>query len=85
VNNLPEVVTQRHLEQDLSSRPVDHKPKRLTHTPPRHLATYVLTEYYIYRPAWSVEYQTAVLCSNEVKVTRYCAKVTFVYFLLVTK
>ena len=26
-----------------------------------------------------------VLCSNEVKVTRYCAKVTFVYFLLVTK
>jgi len=26
-----------------------------------------------------------VLCSNEVKVTRYCAKVTFVYFLIVTK
>jgi len=29
--------------------------------------------------------QRAVLCSNEVKVTHYCAKVTFVYFLLVTK
>jgi len=27
----------------------------------------------------------SVLCRNEVKVTRYCAKVTFVYFLLVTK
>ena len=31
VNNLPKVVTQRHLEQDLNSRPVDHKPKCLTH------------------------------------------------------
>jgi len=31
VNNLPKVVTQRHLEQDLNSRPVDRKPKRLTH------------------------------------------------------
>jgi len=30
VNNLPKVVTQRHLEQDLNSRPVDRKPKRLT-------------------------------------------------------
>jgi len=30
VNNLPKVVTQRHLEQNLNSRPVDRKPKRLT-------------------------------------------------------
>ena len=30
MNNLPKVVTQRHLEQDLNSRPVDRKPKRLT-------------------------------------------------------
>jgi len=30
VNNLPKVVTQRHLEQDLNSRHVDRKPKRLT-------------------------------------------------------
>jgi len=30
VNNLPKVVTRRCLEQDLNSRPVDRKPKRLT-------------------------------------------------------
>ena len=30
VNNLPKVVTQRHLEQDLNLRPVDRKSKRLT-------------------------------------------------------
>jgi len=30
VSNLPKVVTQRHLEQDLNSRPVDCKPKCLT-------------------------------------------------------
>jgi len=30
MNNLPKVVMQRHLEQDLNSRPVDRKPKRLT-------------------------------------------------------
>ena len=30
MNNLPKVVTQRRLEQDLNSRPVDRKPKRLT-------------------------------------------------------
>ena len=30
MNNLPKVLTQRHLEQDLNSRPVDRKPKRLT-------------------------------------------------------
>jgi len=29
VNNLPKVVTQRHLEHDLNLRPVDRKPKRL--------------------------------------------------------
>ena len=29
MNNLPKVVTQRHLEQDLNLRPVDRKPKRL--------------------------------------------------------
>ena len=30
VNNLPKVVTQHHLEQDLNLRPVDRKPKCLT-------------------------------------------------------
>ena len=30
MNNLPKVVTQRHLEQDLNSQPVDRKPKCLT-------------------------------------------------------
>ena len=38
-------------------------------------------------PLWpqKIPMNLAVLCSNEVKVTRYCAKVTFVYFLLVEK
>ena len=30
MNNLPKVVTQRHLKQDSNSRPFDRKPKRLT-------------------------------------------------------
>ena len=36
VNNLPKVVTQRCLEQDLNPRPTDRKPKSLTVAPPRH-------------------------------------------------
>ena len=39
MNNLPKVVTQHHLKQDLNSRPTDRKPKRLTRcttTPPIH-------------------------------------------------
>jgi len=30
VNNLPKVVTQRHLEQDFNLRSVDRNPRRLT-------------------------------------------------------
>jgi len=37
VNNLPKVVTQRCLEQDLNPRPTDRKPICLTVAPPRHL------------------------------------------------
>jgi len=39
VNNLPKVVMQHHLEQDLNRRPTDRKPKcltRCTTTPPIH-------------------------------------------------
>ena len=36
MNNLPKVVTQRCLEQDLNPRPTDREPKCLTVTPPRH-------------------------------------------------
>jgi len=39
VNNLPKVVTQRCLEQDLNLRPTDCKPKCLTVAPPRHLSS----------------------------------------------
>ena len=39
VNNLPKVVTQHCLEQDLNPRPTDRKPKCLTVAPPRHLLT----------------------------------------------
>ena len=34
MNNLPKVVTQRCLEQDLNPRPTDRKPKCLTVAPP---------------------------------------------------
>ena len=37
VNNLPKIVTQRCLKQDLNPRPTDRKPKCLTVAPPRHL------------------------------------------------
>jgi len=43
-NNLPKVVTQRCLEQDLNPRPTDRKPKCLTVAPPRHPATAQLYE-----------------------------------------
>ena len=36
MNNLPKVVTQCCLEQDLNPRPTDRKPKCLTVAPPRH-------------------------------------------------
>jgi len=38
VNNLPKVVAQRCLEQDLNPRPTDRKPKCLTVAPPCHLS-----------------------------------------------
>ena len=39
MNNLPKVVTQRCLEQDLNPRPTDRKPKCLTVTSPHHRAS----------------------------------------------
>ena len=37
MNNLPKVVTQRCLEQDLNPPPTDHKSNALPVAPPRHL------------------------------------------------
>jgi len=44
VNNLPKVVTQRCLEQDLNPRPTDRKPKCLTVAPPRHQISWYISK-----------------------------------------
>ena len=60
MNNLPKVVTQRCLEQDLNSRPVDRKPKRLTRcttAPPTNLVNVSIRLYTCYNAVYHMGMQ----------------------------